>query len=82
MSKLEEALKAWKAQYGEPIDLAERRTPTFRRPIVLKRTCADAATRYGQDQYRCTQCGMIWDVDEPRPPCQDTQVQQPQRDRP
>lgn len=27
--------------------------------------------RFGQDQYRCTRCGVVWDVDEPVPPCQD-----------
>lgn len=32
------------------------------------------AIRYGQDEYRCQKCGVVWGVDEPRPPCQGTNL--------
>lgn len=32
-------------------------------------TCEYAPRRYGQDQLSCLKCGLLWDVDEPRPPC-------------
>lgn len=31
--------------------------------------CTEPTVRHSQDQYRCTACGVIFDVDEPRPPC-------------
>ena len=31
--------------------------------------CTEPTVRHSQDQYRCTKCGVIFDVDEPRPPC-------------
>jgi hypothetical protein len=36
---------------------------------ALTSTCDAGRTRHTQDQYRCPRCGVIWDVDEPRPPC-------------
>jgi hypothetical protein len=44
----------------EPFDLS---------PYTLKDCPREI--RLGQDQYRCTLCGVVWDIDEPRPPCQD-----------
>lgn len=33
--------------------------------------CIEPSTRHSQDEYRCTTCGVIWALDEYRPPCQD-----------
>ncbi len=35
--------------------------------------CTEARWRMSTDQYRCLKCGVVWDVDEPRPPCQEKQ---------
>lgn len=43
---------------------------------ALKRICP-GATRYGQDQYRCGQCGVIWSIDENRPACESTGLEEP-----
>lgn len=26
--------------------------------------------RHGQDEYRCTTCGKVWDTHEPKPDCE------------
>lgn len=31
-----------------------------------------APQRFGQDEYKCSGCGVIWGIDEERPPCQST----------
>jgi hypothetical protein len=41
-------------------------------PLPLKVTCVVSPQRHTSDQYRCGGCGVIWDIDEPRPPCQIT----------
>lgn len=38
----------------------------------LNDTPCPAPTRYGQDEYKCRTCGVIWGIDEPRPPCHST----------
>jgi hypothetical protein len=35
----------------------------------VRSPCENVATRYGQDQYRCSKCGVVWDIDESRPAC-------------
>lgn len=57
-SKLADALKVWQAQYEKP------------RPRSIYALCPPAI-RLGQDQYRCQKCSMVWDTDEPKPPCGD-----------
>jgi hypothetical protein len=37
----------------------------------LKDVCPPP-TRYGGDEYKCRTCGVIWSIDEPRPPCDHT----------
>jgi hypothetical protein len=39
---------------------------------VAASLCVVSPQRHTADQYRCGGCGMIWDIDEPRPPCQIT----------
>lgn len=43
-------------------------------PLEIDHTdiCKFTPLRMGQDQYRCNECGLVWDVDEPRPACKDT----------
>ena len=46
-------------------------TPALVENTFLARLdCKTVPVRYGQDQYRCSFCGMVWDTDEERPPCQ------------
>lgn len=35
----------------------------------VRAPCDNPAMRHSQDQYRCTKCGVVWDVDESRPAC-------------
>lgn len=34
--------------------------------------CQWVSQRLSQDQFRCAQCGVVWDVDEARPACLNT----------
>lgn len=52
--------------------LVENKTQAFAKEELLKDLCPQGAQRLGQDQYRCGKCGLVWDVDEPRPPCDNT----------
>lgn len=38
----------------------------------LKVLCVVTPQRFGQDQLRCTVCGIVWDIDEARPDCANT----------
>lgn len=39
-------------------------------PTEWLSACRTVPVRLGQDQYRCANCGHVWDVDEARPPCE------------
>lgn len=49
----------WKARERE----AERAS------LRLPELCLARVDRYGQDEYRCPKCGIVWARDEDRPPC-------------
>jgi hypothetical protein len=38
-------------------------------PVPVRGPLCPVPTRHTQDQYRCAYCGLVWDIDEPRPPC-------------
>src|SRR5205807_1489109 len=46
----------------EPFNLA-------RVPAIALSGCSSYPQRLGQDQYRCVDCNVVWDIDEPRPQC-------------
>jgi hypothetical protein len=39
--------------------------------FTLKAACP-APYHHTSDEYRCRRCGVVWGVDEPRPPCHST----------
>lgn len=42
-------------------------------PTPITQTCNTYPIRLGQDQYRCADCGIVWDINEKRPPCPKTE---------
>lgn len=69
----EEARKALAEYYRTRFGV--RPAPVLYKGTPLEYDCTagtEPRTRYSQDQYRCSKCGLIWDIDEPRPPCQNT----------
>lgn len=53
-----------------PFNFAPGYNPDGLASIALK--CPYMAGRHTQDQYRCAECGRVWDIDEERPPCKFT----------
>lgn len=60
MSKLEEGLKAWQAKYEKKAHRSVQRPAYAHCPPAL---------RMSADQYRCPDCGQVWDVGEQPDPC-------------
>jgi hypothetical protein len=46
-------------------------TAALYKPLKAIREDCASPIRFGQDEYRCRLCGLIWGVDEPRPACFD-----------
>lgn len=43
-------------------------------PDTVVIACSARYNRLTADQYKCVSCGVVWDVDEPRPPCKGSAV--------
>lgn len=46
-----------------------RERETERASLRGPEPCLVGYYKYGQDEYRCPKCGLIWGTDEPRPEC-------------
>lgn len=71
MNKLEDALKAWQDRYDKA---PRQKAVTF--PGTAQKSAyalCPPPIRMGQDQHRCQKCGLVWDVDEDKPACQDAE---------
>ena len=42
---------------------------------AVENKCDKRARYITSDEVKCSHCGIVWGIDEPRPPCDSTQIE-------